>query len=516
MNKKTPIAALKSPYCESLINFNTTDAGIELRNGDSVWSAVHNTAPTTTDTFLAFVKYGDTKLFYTTQGDSGNNRYFDITTGTASLAHTSATAINGEIYTLYFNKNVYTFGTTTSVGDVYNGSAWGAWGWTFSTIAPIGGCAFKHRAYFVGRGTATYAYGNIDAIAGGTTEIDLGGVILEQSFLSTIAPVTIVTNGSTIQLLAFVFFSGEVLFYAGSYPDSDSWSLIGRGKTGKPLDYNCSIDYQGDALVMTRIGLVSLRDLFLSGGQQASSKTVSEAIDPLWTTLVNYGVNGGSLYYDSAVGRVKFINGAWWSAENQIVIQFPFYDPDGVVSAGNTFFVFDTLRQAWSVHRSGGSGNDRSFVYAIANFRDSLFMNGFKDGAASTYLVILKKEGASDFQDAYDNITKHSYYFESLMAPVPASKTSVMEADQIEPILETDLSAETNYNFVADFGRQTTNDQTAPNTLTTVSKPAANVGIQEATYMQVKMSGTTAASKSVGLKLYSYNVWFDRGAEASR
>lgn len=509
MNKKTPIAALNSPYCENLINFNTTDAGIELRHGDKLWTATKNVSPISTDFFLAFLKYGELKLFYSTQGSTGNNRYFDITTSTPTLAYTSTTVINGEIFSLYFNKNLYSFGTTTSVGDVYNGSTWGAWGWSFPSIAPIGGCAFKNRAYFVGRATAIFGYGGIDAITGSVTEKDLSGVILQQSYLSTIAPITIVSNGSTLQLLAYVFFSGEVLFYAGSYPDSDSWSLIGRGKIGKPLNYNCSIDYQGDALVMTRIGLVSLRDVFLSGSQQATIKTVSDEINPVWRLLVSELI-ASILYYEATTGRISYVSGAWWTAKDRIVISFPIkIKSDGTTALGTTYFVFDTLRGGWSIHTTDNP------TFGLVEFQDDIYVNGWTVGDSSNYLVTLKKEAADDLQDAYNNVEKKDYDYDFLSAPIPFPKTSVTETNQIEPILESDLYGQTNWSFVSDFGKQTTNNQTT-NALSTVSKPAVNVGIQNITYVQVRMSGTTTSGKTVGLKLYSYNVWFDAGETASR
>lgn len=516
INKKSPKAALTSPYCEELLNFNTTAAGIELRNGDSLWSAVHNIAPVATDTFLGFVKYGDISLFYAAEPSLGNTRYFNISTGTASLAHTSAAStFNGELFTLYFNKYVFTFSASGSGGDYYNGSAWGSWGFTFSTITPIGGCAFNNRAYFVGRSTATYAYGGISSITGATTEVDLAGILLEQSYLSTIAPVTIANAGQTLTVLAFVFFSGEVLFYSGSYPDSPTWSLAGRGKIGKPLSYNSSIDYQGDALIMTRSGLVSLRDIYLSGGQQATTKTVSEPIDPDWIKLVNVIIaQGGSTYNEASTGRVKFIFGDWWSAENRIVISFPIkLDDAGSLALGNTYFVYDTLRSAWMTHRSFGVGG----IEGLVEFKDKILITGGGTADATDYITIMEKEGSSDFQDAnFDAVSLTSYDYEFLSAPIPFAKTAVYEATGIEPIIESDLYGETNWNLIADFGKQTSGDQKTDALTTSIAKPMANVGMQNITYVQVKMSGTTAASKTVGLDLYSYNVWYDSGQEASR
>ena len=514
IKQDTPVAAIESPYCENLLNFNTTDIGVSLRNGDSTWSSTKNVAPSTTDTFVGFVKYGNTKLFYAADQNAANVRYFDITSsGTPSVAHTSTTlASPSEIFTMYFGNRVFIFGDNVAAGDYFDGSSWGAWGFTFSTITPVGACGYKNRAYFMGWNSTIFSYGGIDAVTGATTEKDLSGVILEKSTLSTIAPVTVANAGQTLQLLAFVFFSGEVLFYSGSYPDSTTWTLEGRGKIGKPLNYNSSIDFQGDSLIMTRIGVVSLRDVFLSGGQNAITQTISRAIDPTWIELIAATISG-SIFYDSASGRISYTRADWWQAQNRLIIGFPtLIDSSNNVVSGAFYFIYDTLRQAWYLHESAGV----DALLGLVQFRDFIFICGNYSGDATHDLIIKQKEGATDFQDTDSGSVKASYSYEMLSAPIPFPKTAVYEATQIEPILESDLYAETNYNFVVDFGRQTSGNQPTDALTTSVAKPAVNVGMQNITYVQVKMSGTTAASKSVGLDLYSFNVWYNAGATGSR
>jgi hypothetical protein len=150
-------------------------------------------------------------------------------------------------------------------------------------------------------------------------------------------------------------------------------------------------------------------------------------------------------------------------------------------------------------------------------FQDNLVYGASSLATATDYILLRSKEKATDFQDVnQDNTTKTSFDYEMLSAPIPFPKTAVYEATQIEPILESDLYSQTNWNFVVDFGRQTSGDQKTDASTTSVAKPAVNVGMQNITYVQVKMSGTTAASKTVGLNLYSYNVWFNAGEKGSR
>jgi hypothetical protein len=72
------------------------------------------------------------------------------------------------------------------------------------------------------------------------------------------------------------------------------------------------------------------------------------------------------------------------------------------------------------------------------------------------------------------------------------------------------MQSATDYQFIGDFGVQTTTAQkvTVPNT--SVQKPFVNTGI-EASYVQAKISGTTVSGKTTGLKIFGFNVWLESG-----
>ena len=59
IDQKTPIAVLKSPYCEELLNFNTTQAGLELRNGDTKYGTMPLGGGVTSHKILGMWKFND-------------------------------------------------------------------------------------------------------------------------------------------------------------------------------------------------------------------------------------------------------------------------------------------------------------------------------------------------------------------------------------------------------------------------------------------------------------------------
>jgi len=196
-------------------------------------------------------------------------------------------------------------------------------------------------------------------------------------------------------------------------------------------------------------------------------------------------------------------------------------DNEGVVGGiGCTVFIFDTELQSWTIHKlkqfyGSIAPAYLQFAGGLLNLGTDLFVHsGYTTDLAIWYY---DSEGSLADETYNDGIAGDIYYpYEMISAPIPFPKTAVYNATLVEPIIESDLYAETNWSLIADFGKQSSGNQTCDAITTSVAKPAANVGITNATYVQVKMAGTTVADKTVGLDLYSYNVWYDNGETGSR
>jgi hypothetical protein len=440
---------------------------------------------------------------------------YDVDAGT--VAYTTVATGSDAFTSLYFNNRLFLFGTIHTPGYVYDGSTFAVIGYTGSSFAPYGGNVYKNRAYLIQLDEPAYWYTGISQVTGAVTKVDLSTVVRRKCKLSGIASFTLSEQAGSQIFQSFIFDNGDVLFYSGSYPNADDWGLVGSATIGQPIGYNLVVSYQGDSLVLCDSGVVSLRDLFLSGSEDASSLTVNANIQKTWTTMIQraratYNYPVGPLFV--GVGSAQVI---WDPKKSRIIIKLPFYTTTSGVPTGNYFFVFDALLQAWSFHQSFGTAPAGLNVAPLfcAVYKNKVLMAQIS--AAGTNVMIYEKEGGTVYADrATDDSGYVGYDFEMLSAPIPFPKTAVYEATQIEPILESDLYTQTNWNLVADFGRQTSGNQTTDAATTSVQKPAVNVGMQNITYVQVKMSGTTVTGKTVGLNLYSYNVWYDAGEQGSR
>lgn len=512
VDETVPLASLQHPFCENLFNFNPVASGIALRAGDSSYVALTALAGVYGPRELA--TYGNTALFVLVY--NSNTSVLDFySMDTGGLAHTSAALGNAPDWaTLLFNNYLYFFTTTAAYdpGFYYDGTVWGTIGYTGTgTFLPFGGDVFKNRAYLIQSAEPAYWYSELEAVTGATTKVDLSSVIDEKSTLAIIASIVVADSIQSEQFQAFVMFSGEVLFYSGSYPDSGSWGLVGKAKISPPLNYNSGVQYGGDYWMFCEEGVVSLKTLFLQGSESAQLFNQNRRIHQTWVDMIK----ASRIWANSPFGAIPNVRGVWDRVNGRIYIRLPGYiNSSGTFTSGNFYFVFDAQYQAWYYHRTFGQGAQTGLV----SYKNKIiYSNAGNDGGAGTgYVRTYVKEGATNYTDVGTIGIAVPYDYEFISAPIPFPKTQCYETTQIEPIIESDLYAQTNWYLVADFGRQTTNAQTTDAATTAPAKPAVNVGIQNATFVQVKMSGTTVADKTVGLKLYSYNVWYNMGAVASR
>lgn len=509
IDQTTPIQGLESPFCESLLNFNTTSGGVTLRNGDSVFAKL----PAGTSGSKLYA-YGDTKLLQAVY-NSGTNKVdiYDVEAGTVGFS-TGAAGNDTTFYSVYFNKYLFLFNPGVySLGVSYNGSAYAAINFTAAvgpTVLPRGGGVFNERIYIIQSAEAGYWYGEIDAISGAIHYVDLSSIVENNCFLVTIAPITIADNVSAVTLLAFIFSNGEVLFYSGAYPDSADWQRVGHAKISQPLNYNSSIRYQGDALVMCDNGVVSLRDLFLKGSEDAASLTVNSRIQTTWALFVKF-LRASASVTSGPVGAGTGV-GAWDSKNNRIIIVFPYtlVSTTSVSSSGSHYFVFDTIRKSWNFHRSFGiESGTHTGTKSLVFYKNKILVSA--DGNTPT---VWEKEGATGFTDrSVHDDAEIGFDYEIKSAPIRTSNDAYVKKCQgLDLFLETDLHAQTNYALIRDLGVETTAAQQLPSdSPTTLQKPNVNIGI-EGSYLQYKISGTTAASKTVGLKLYGVTAWMEPGS----
>lgn len=506
-----PLSILQSPYAEWVENYNLDTGEPTLRTGDEliVQAGVARRC-------LNLSTYGGNtgaaggsnaqKLFMCTDDSSTGITWYDISSGSLTSVHNAGGGTTGnddEIHTLFFNNYLMFFGESSLLPanqgpQYYNGSTWGALGYTYPFSIPFGGAAYKRRAYIINQYSTKYAYSGIDAITGATTEVDLATQIQHKGFLYGIRPIALSAGIQAQTVLAFVFSTGEILVYSGSYPNSANWSQVARFQIGEPIYYNAFIDMKGDSYVITYDGLVSLRTLFLGGETVALQQALTTEQPNRWRQVISA----------QATNQYIYVKGVHDQLRDRLVINIPQYversDSSRDLDANMRFVYSFKTKSFWEQKRqnystaAGGAGG-------LAYFEQEVYFGG------GTLRAAFKMEGKTGYtDDQHNESTALGIPYKIRTTPLPTQKFGVNMIQGVEMIVQTDLYDETEFKLVGNFGTTETTAQTIPDQGSSISIPLLNVGIL-ANYVQLDISGTSTSASTVGQVFKAFNIWVEKG-----
>jgi hypothetical protein len=277
LNFRDSIAQLKPNEALILDNFFPEASYVRLRRG----FAEHATGfPAAVETLMEYASPTSRKLW--------------AAAGTAIYDATSAGAIGAAALSSLTNARWQHTMFTTSGGDylvavnaadgvrTYDGSTWATQSITGATAADfIDVTVWGNRLWFVEDDSAKAWYLPSGAIAGAATALDLGPVYSLGGRLAIITPLSFNSGSDVEQGIAFVSTEGEVALYSGTDPSGAStFALVGRFRISPPVAGARSYTrFNGDCLVLTESGLVSLLVAMRLDASQQTNASVSDKID---------------------------------------------------------------------------------------------------------------------------------------------------------------------------------------------------------------------------------------------
>lgn len=504
-----PAVVVESPFCSRSRNFNFDDATAKLRKGDFRHTNIPGEFILNTTTY----GFGATQKMFIAY-DSGTPgtgiKFADASSPGTPTDVFSAGGVGGddEIHTLFFNNVLTYFGenslTPTGVGNPqWDGTTWGMSGFVFpSGFLPFGGNSYNKRAYFIGRGSTKYGYGPVNGISGPVVLVDLAQIVSEKANLYAIRKVALSEGIQQKVVQCFIFDSGEVICFSGTYPNSTDWEEVGRFVIPRPIYYNTVVDAAGDSFIITESALVSLRSLFTQGVDLAGVRHISDEIKNRWEQVVGfdwstYGVNQ------------IFIKGVFDKKRNRIVILMPAWI-DYPANAGPDpsychRLIYSFKTQSWTEHtviqvNQGGSTSGTIF-------NRELYYGGFGG--------VMKAEGSSGYMDNQleginGPVADLTYAFDLIFAPLPVGKSYFAKAAGVDVFIESDMYDRVSYQFIGDLGFSTTGQQKVTQQAVTIQKPFVDLGI-EGSFLQLRISGSSTSGKTVGYELFSENIWAEQG-----
>lgn len=258
LNRKQPLSAMDPLFAVTMDNYIPLDSKVELRPGYVFYANLGNQSEALKVKTLASYHLPTKNRFFATYG----TKIYDITNGVnpvdmgVSLSDSYCQTVQYKNY-LYFMNGVDTpkafYVDSEGIGHIGD---WGfsATGLTASSI--INGAVSKEFLWFVEKNTLTAWYteqaGNI---AGTLNSFDLSQFAKWGGHLVAIANWTIDGGTGIDDYTAFITSEGEIFVYSGTNPsNANSWELKGSYKISKPIGYRCTMQYQGDVIIICQDG----------------------------------------------------------------------------------------------------------------------------------------------------------------------------------------------------------------------------------------------------------------------
>jgi len=271
LNTINPLVDFESGYARELTNYFMTTGGLKIRPN------VGN----------IYIKTGANTIFHHDgqYAISDNGDIYNLATNSTSSDIGGACQRRAGSYVKHLSLDLV-FGGRQPRIVAYPFTAW--------TITPISGgitataivagCSHKARLYYTD-GT-TIEYTDIGQITGAVVD-GFGGKFLVSQFMdgqliSRIFSITAPSGNLTENVFVIFGKGGKVLVYAGDYPGSASWSLIGTHDMSAPIGGDVGyVEKDGDIYVPTLKYAYLARDLLLGGGY-AYENRLTKDIENLW------------------------------------------------------------------------------------------------------------------------------------------------------------------------------------------------------------------------------------------
>lgn len=273
IDDSSPVANMGTEFAISLVNFYPEGSALRARDG---YREQATDLGSTVRTLMAYraVNPTDNRLFAVTSAG-----VYDVTIATDApvLVHPLT---NGYVQWTQFGNiagNWLVGCNGVDAAFLYNGTTWttftvsaGSTPGQVTGIVPadiISVCHHKNRVWFLVKDSLTAYYLPLNALSGAAVAFPLGGIAQAGGYANSVFTWTMDAGYSVDDMLVFQTSVGEILVYSGTDPSNAStWFLSARYFAGSPMSRRSQAGLNGDYLLMTEFGLVSLAKVV--AGQQ--------------------------------------------------------------------------------------------------------------------------------------------------------------------------------------------------------------------------------------------------------
>lgn len=417
----SPIDNMSPEYALELVNVFPGPTAPITRGGYSQYANISATN-TSVDTLVNYSKTdGTSELIAVANGATPG--IFSITVGSATnITGTTAISPSGtNMQAEQFGSRLYLCNGLNNV-QVYDGAT--VADSTFTGVALdslISVSSYRERLYFVEKNSLSVWYGGTKAIGvSALTQFDFQYVFRRGGYLLFAGSYTNQTAQTSQDLFFALSSEGEIVFYAGSSPDSTTnWSIVARYENiGRPLGYRAVVRVNSDVWILTNQGIVPISVLFQSDPEQAQN-SVSSRVNPLITQYSNIVPFSGRWH------------GVFWPQGRRVFINVPSSE------SSTLMLVFSIDTRGWCVYELANRGD--GITLAVS---DGEPFYGGNEG-----FVFLAEDGLSDNGEAiaFAGRTAFSFY---------DSRGNFKAFKDIRPLLKTRRGVNLTIGLDTDFQRR--------------------------------------------------------------
>lgn len=358
LNTVDPIASMDVNYCISALNFFSDGYSVDLRRGFTDYArGIGGEAVQ----FIGELNLQNGTSSMLAAGDDGH--IYNASASGVATDLTLASKVAGTPQSINFKNLLFITDTSTS-NAVYT------WDGTTAAVAGFTGpggvdttlfcpTVFKGAIAFLELNSASLWHAPAGAITGALTEFPVEDILTLGGKLIYCGPISR-QNIDDQDYFILVSSRGEVLVYQGDGFEESTWSLVGHYYISSPLSERAFIRYGADVVVLTRQGIVSLRNVITSAVEDIVY--LSDKINNLYQDIL----------IDSE-GNENQWSGVWYPKRNWIIVQML---TGGTIVPQYSQLVLNTKTRSWWLWDLP--------AYSFGVFKEQLYLGGNQRFPAST------------------------------------------------------------------------------------------------------------------------------------
>lgn len=519
MDLQTPLPLLPPTRAPFIVNFTSEGQSLRVRYGTGIYSAISGasqfnfvldlhtyTDSSGTQILFGFVQPGG--------GSAVTQGIYNFSSAAATLAQASAGSAGGAAF-VQFRNYLYLIGATNNY--VYDGSAWGAIGFTGPNFTnALDGTVYRNRAYFIVP-TATNSfiiwYGGVNSVSGAMTELDLSSLFKKGGFLKAVLPISY-SGSSSQSYLSFISSEGEVLVFSGAYPESPEWQVVAQFDIGKVIGIASGrfrksyIEYQGDVFIPTITGLTSIKGMLQATNTATAYEALSSPIEKYWSRLASSNTvqtNGVISCYFSGSDSFYIAFNAILTRQNNTLTN------EVVTNAQRTVFVYNLTTSSWTQYLYNNADPD---IFSFAEFNSKLIVG------TNRYGRVVEIEKVDTYRDEIIDAASAGTYRDIQAEILSSAFSSYASSGRVVKIggltlfmyLNTNLpDTSIDVQLIENFGKNGTSISNPRGLIQeTYNNPFISLG-SSAEYVQYKLNIDTNNSDGNPTTIYAINTLLETG-----